>query len=329
MTDQRITNASLSELREGDAFEGFYVVRESGLNTAVNGKFYIRMTLADASATLSANVWDANPELFQQCPPGSVVKIQAVAEMYRGRMQIRVNRFRQAHESEFNVDRFLPRTGQNVDAMRNDLLALVGSIGDADYRALVEAFFGDKTVLDDFSRWPAARDVHHAWLGGLIEHTLSMARLAEAFSADARINRDLLLVGTLLHDIGKTEELTVGLSIEYSDRGKLLGHIFIGSEMVGRRAGGLPGFPAAKLNLVQHLILSHHGRYEYGSPVLPKIPEAFALHHIDNLDAKVVTANRLLDAIPDPEKHWTDFSRILDTQLYRAETGTEREEHGH
>lgn len=321
MHDERVNNPLLSQLREGDNFEGFYVVRESSLNTAVNGKMYIRLSLSDASATVGANVWDANPELFQQCSPGSVVKIQATSEIYRGRQQVRVNRFRQAHESEFTIDRFLPTTSKDIDAMRSELLALVESIQDSDYRALAEAFFGDKKILDDFSRWPAAREVHHAWLGGLIEHTLSLARMSEAFSADARINRDLLLLGALLHDIGKIHELAVGLSFEYSDRGKLLGHLYIGAEMAALKAGEIPNFPAAKLNLVQHLILSHHGRYEYGSPVLPKIPEAFALHHLDNLDAKVVTANRLIDAIADPEKQWTDFSRLLETQLFRADQG--------
>ena len=146
-----------------------------------------------------------------------------------------------------------------------------------------------------------------------------MAKMAESFANNAEINRDLLLVGVLLHDIGKIEELTVDLSIEYSDRGKLLGHLYIGAEMCALRTASIPDFPKKKLDLVQHLILSHHGRYEYGSPVLPKIPEAFALHHLDNLDAKVVTANRLINAIPDQEKRWTEFARILDTALFRAE----------
>lgn len=173
--------------------------------------------------------------------------------------------------------------------------------------------------MDRFARSPAAREVHHAYLGGLMEHTLNVAAMAEAFGDGARVNRDLLLLGALLHDIGKIEELSAKLTIEYSDRGKLLGHLYIGSEMTAEKAGEIPNFPAAKLNLVQHLILSHHGRYEYGSPVLPKIPEAFALHHLDNLDAKVETANRLLDAIPDPERRWTDYSRSLETALYRED----------
>lgn len=328
MSEQRLSDPPLADLREGDSFEGFYVVRESSLNTAVNGKHYIRMTLADASASVGANVWDANPELFQLCPPNSIVKVQGAGEVYRGRMQLRITRFRPAHESEVSIERFLPKTSKDADAMRKELLDLVDSIRDPDYKALAEAFFSDRKMLDDFTRAPAAREVHHAWIGGLLEHTLSLARLAECFAGEGGVDRDLLLVGALLHDIGKTEELSVGLSIEYSDRGKLLGHLYIGSEMAAKRAAAIPGFPRIKLELVQHLILSHHGRHEYGSPVLPKIPEAFALHHIDNLDAKVVTANRLIDAIPDQEKNWTEFSRTLETALFRAGPAKGGSKHG-
>jgi len=326
MHEERLSSPFLADLREGDAFEGFYVIRESSLNTTVNGKYYIRLTIADSSASIGANMWDATPEIFQDCPPSSVIKVQGISEMYRGRQQLRITRLRHAHESEYSLERFLPHTKFDIAEMQNELLAFVDSLADQDYKALAEAFFQDRKMLEDFSHAPAARDVHHAWIGGLLEHTLSLARMAENFSAQARVNRDLLLLGTLLHDIGKTEELAVGLSIEYTDRGKLLGHLYIGAEMAAIRAEGIANFPSVKLNLVQHLILSHHGRFEYGSPVLPKTPEAFALHHLDNLDAKVVTANRLIDGIQDPEKHWTDFSRIMDTALYRSPL--EEEAHG-
>ena len=321
MNDVKQDSPPLSELREGDAFEGFYVARDSGLHTAVNGKQYIRLTIADRTAGLGANVWDANPELFQLCPANSVVKIQGVVESYKGRTQVRVVRFRPAHESEYDVERFLPRTKRDVEAMKREVLDLAGSIGDKDYRALAEAFFHDREMIAGFSRAPAAREVHHAWLGGLLEHSLNLARMAESFSASARVDRDLLLLGALLHDIGKIEELAVGLSIEYTDRGRLLGHLYIGAEMAAQRAAAIKGFPPLKLDLVQHLILSHHGRFEYGSPTLPKVPEAFALHHLDNLDAKVETANRLLDEIQDPERRWTDYSRPLETALFRAPGG--------
>lgn len=327
MAEGALYNPELSALRDGDAFEGFYVVKESSFQTAVNGKNYIRLTLSDASGSVGGNVWDATKEIFSDCPAGSVVKVQAQAESYKGRPQIRIGRMRPAHSSEVDFDSFLPRSRRDPGEMRREFLDRVDSIGDRDYAALAEAFFRDNALLDKFLRSPAAREVHHAYLGGLVEHTLSMAVMASGFAASGQVNPDLLMLGVLLHDVGKTEELSAKLSIEYTDRGRLIGHLGIGAEMCAERAAGIPNFPRAKLHLIQHLILSHHGRYEYGSPVLPKIPEAFALHHIDNLDAKVMTANRLLAGIQDPESRWTEYNRALETALFRAELPT-GESHG-
>ncbi|MDR1613439.1 MAG: HD domain-containing protein [Planctomycetota bacterium] len=323
MADNPLQSPELSSLREGDVFEGYYVLREASLHTAVNGKNYIRMSIADASAGLGGNIWDASPELFQLCAPVSVVKLHATVDSYKGRLQLRVIRFRPAREGEFDIDSFLPKSPRDPGEMRAELRALADSVGDPDYAALLRAFFDDAGLLDRFMRAPAAREVHHAWVGGLAEHTLNVARLADGFAREAAVNRSLLIAGALLHDIGKTEELAMGLTIEYTDRGKLLGHLFLGAEMTGRRAAQVAGLPGEKLLLTQHLILSHHGRYEYGSPVLPKVPEAFALHHLDNLDAKVATANRLIGGIQDPEKRWTDFSRLMETALFRAATDGE------
>ena len=321
MNDKILLSPGLSDLRDGDEFEGFYVVRESNFQTAVNGKNYIRMLLGDSSGSLLANLWDANRELFQLCPSGSVIKIQGTAECYKGKPQVKLARFRPAHESEVDPDRFIPKGARDIGEMRDEILAFVDSLSDRNYKALGEAFFRDSKLMDRFSRSPAAREIHHAWLGGLAEHTLNVTRLADDFAKTARINRDFLVLGALLHDVGKIEELSIKFAIDYTDRGKLLGHIYIGAEMLAERAKGVANFPRAKLNALQHLILSHHGRLEFGSPVLPKIPEAFALHHLDNLDAKVETANRLLNEMPDPEKRWTDFNRALETALYRAEVG--------
>lgn len=316
MTQTTSLSPALAELRDGDSFEGFYVVKESSFQTAVNGKNYIRMTIADASGSLQANIWDANRELFNLCPSGSVVKILGAAETYKGKSQVRIGRFRPAHESEVDLDQFLPKSSRDPEEMKSQFFSLVDSITDSDYHRLADAFFGDAALWDRFARSPAARDLHHAFLGGLLEHTLNIGVMARAFAAGGRIDGDLLLIGSLLHDIGKIEELEAKFTIDYTNRGKLLGHLFIGAGMAAERAGRLPEFPAEKLLLVQHMILSHHGKYEFGSPVLPKIPEAFALHHLDNLDAKVETANKLIGAVTDPEKEWTDFSRALETQLY-------------
>ncbi|MDR1519456.1 MAG: HD domain-containing protein [Planctomycetota bacterium] len=309
---------ALADLADGDEFEGFYVVRESSLQTAVNGRNYIRLTLADASGGLPGNIWDANRELFLNCQAGAIVKVQGAAESYKGKPQVKIFRFRPAHESEVEPDHFLPKSKRDIGAMRDELLALADGIRDPDYLALAKAFFHDPAFMDRFARSPAAREVHHAWVGGLLEHTLGIANMAKRFAETTKVNRDLLLLGALLHDAGKIEEFSAKTSIEYSDSGKLLGHLYLGAEMLGRRAAAIPGFPAEKLILLQHLILSHHGRLEYGSPVLPKTPEAFALHHLDNLDAKVETANRLLDAIPDPDCRWSEYNRALEVSLFRA-----------
>ncbi|MDR3078123.1 MAG: HD domain-containing protein [Planctomycetota bacterium] len=325
MPEDSPAGPSLASLRDGDEFEGFYAVRESSFQTAVNGKSYIRLTLSDASASLPANVWDASRDLFALCPAGSLVKVKGTAESYKGKPQIRIARFRPAHESEVSPDYFLPKSRRDIGVMSGEFLALVDSIRDPDYLALANAFFRDEGLRTRFFRSPAAREVHHAYVGGLLEHTLNVSILAVAFAAKARVNRDLLLTGALLHDVGKVEELTAKITMDYSDRGKLLGHLYLGAEMLSARAAPLAGFPAEKLALIQHLILSHHGRFEYGSPVLPKIPEAFALHHLDNLDAKVETANRLLDGIPDPDCHWTEYSRVMEASLYREEGRHARE----
>ncbi len=319
MSDKPLLSPFLSDLRDGDEFEGFYVVRDSSFQTAVNGKNYIRMTIGDSSGGILANLWDANRDLFQLCPTGSVIKIQGLTESYKGKPQVKLVRFRPAHDSEVDPDRFLPKSARDIGAMRDEVLDLVDSLAEKDYRAMGEAFFRDAKLMERFARVPAAREVHHAWLGGLIEHTLNVARLADGFAKTARVDRDLLVLGALLHDVGKTEELSAKFAIEYTDRGKLLGHLYIGAEMLAERARDIPNFPRSKLHLLQHLILSHHGRFEFGSPVLPKIPEAFALHHLDNLDAKVETANRILDEMADPEKRWSDYSRSLETALYRAD----------
>lgn len=317
MSDHPLLSPKLAELSDGDSFEGFYAVRESSLQTAVNGKNYIRMTIADASASIQGNVWDANRDLFLLCPTDSIIKIQAVAESYKGKSQVRINRMRPAHASEVDMDRFLPKTKQDIPKMKDEILALVDSLKDNDYQAMAKAFFHDNSLMERFSKAPAARDVHHAYIGGLLEHTLNIARMADSFSQKAKINRDLLILGALLHDIGKIDEMAAKFSIEYTDSGKLLGHLYLGAEMVSQRASKITNFPAEKMRLIQHLILSHHGRFEYGSPVLPKTPEAFALHHLDNLDAKVETANRILDDIQDPEKQWSEYSRPLETALFR------------
>lgn len=310
----------IGDFAEGDTIEGFYALRDANLGTTTGGKPYIRLVVADKTGTVPGNVWDATPELFRSLTVNGVVKIRATVETYRGALQLRVGKIRPAAEGEADPQQLLPVTPADRDALRQDLEALLASVTDPDYAALLGAFFGDPGFRDSFFHAPAAKENHHAYLGGLAEHTLSLCRIADAFcqATTTPLNRDLLIAGTLLHDVGKIEELGTGASIEYTDRGKLLGHLIFGTIWVEERVAGLPGFPAEKKHLVQHMILSHHGRFEYGSPVLPKTPEALALHHIDNLDAKTVAARRLIDAEAGGSSNWTARSWMLETQLYKG-----------
>lgn len=312
----------LRDLREGEVFEDFLALQDASLQLSSRGSHYIRMSLADASGSLAATMWDATPDLFASVRVGVVVKVRAVAETYRGALQLKVDKLRPAHESEVDPASFLPSTPADLGALEADLRRLVASISDADYKRLLDSFFTDDALWQKFRRAPAAKQNHHAYLGGLLEHTVSIAKLADMFCATSStpLNRDLLLAGAFLHDIGKVEELGVTATIGYTDVGSLIGHLNIGVLMVENRCRVLPDFPDIKKYLVMHLILSHHGKHEYGSPVLPATPEALALHHIDNLDAKTVAARRQIDEDPDAEAHWTAKSWMLETRLFKGST---------
>jgi 3'-5' exoribonuclease len=310
----------IAELSEGASFEGFYAVKDANLMTTSQGKPYIRLVLSDASGSIQGNLWDASRDLFQSFAVGSVVKIRAGVEAYRGSPQLKLSALRLAHESEYDASSFVATTTADVEALKKELENIIQSLRDGDYQALLHSFFDEAEVLEKFARAPAAKENHHAYIGGLLEHTMSIVRIADAFcqTATVPLNRDLLLVGAVLHDIGKIEELEATTAIDYTDVGKLIGHLVIGAMMVSRRADMIEDFPVEKKYLVMHMILSHHGKREYGSPVLPAIPEALALNHIDNLDAKTVAACRIINDDADNDRHWTERSWMLETQLYKG-----------
>ena len=311
----------LAELAEGAFFEGYYAIRESSLHAAVNGKRYIRLTLGDSSGQLAGNVWDATQDLHLSIPAGSIVKAQGLVETYKGRRQAKVTAIRPTHASEINGLSFIPRSSADPRQLRDEMAAITLRVQDADYQRLLRAFLDDPEFIGHFSRAPAAKEVHHAYLGGLREHAVNVARMARHLCdspAGAGLDASLLLTGALLHDIGKLREYRYDVTIDKTDIGRLLGHITLGVIMVEERSAALPGFPEAKRRLLQHLILSHHGTHEFGSPVLPATPEALALHHLDNLDAKTDIARRLINDDPDPRRRWTDRAWMLDTALFKG-----------
>ncbi len=323
----------IKDFTEGDMLEGFYAVKDASLQTTASGKSYIRITLSDSTGSISGNMWDASRELFATFATGSIIKTRFAVESYRGRLQVKLDKLRVAAEEEIDYRQFIPVTKFDIGALWDEFYSYIAAISDADYRRLLEYIFADSELCERFRRAPAAKGNHHAFIGGLLEHTVSLLRYAAAFvtASPQKLDQDLLLAGTMLHDIGKVEELSVGVIIDYTDKGKLLGHLIIGSMLVEKAAGRLTGFPEEKKCLLQHMILSHHGKFEYGSPVLPAVPEAFALHHLDNLDAKTVAACRILSE-DESGNSWTERSWMLDTMLYKQgcgsypEVAVEREE---
>ena len=313
----------IKNFAEGDIVEGFYAVKDASLQTTTTGKNYIRITISDSSGVISGNMWDASKELFSTFRPGSIIKTRAVVESYRGKLQVKIDKLRLADSSEVDYSQFIPKTKFNIDSLWNELNGFIDTIADSEYKLMVEHIFSSNEVCEKFKMSPAAKSNHHAYIGGLLEHTVSLLRYAVAFATASPVglDLDLLIAGTVLHDIGKIYELSVQAIIDYTDRGKLLGHLIIGSIMVEDAARELEGFPEEKKILLQHMILSHHGKYEYGSPVLPAIPEAFALHHIDNLDAKTVAACRIINE-DESENSWTERSWMLDTTLYKKGQGS-------
>lgn len=273
---------------ENQTITGFFCVSQKSIRSKKDGAPYLALTLADSSGQIECRMWDAGEagEFLQ----GDVVKIRGQVSRYKDQLQITVDRLRKAEVAEFFAADFVPATERDVDEMWAELEEWVSTMEDADFARLARAFLDDAEIRAALREAPAAKALHHAWIGGLLEHILSLMGVADAVVRKyPGANRDLLLTGVLLHDIGKLKELRWGTSFEYTLPGQLLGHITMGVRMVEEKIAVLGDFPEEKRVLVEHMILSHHGRYEFGSPKLPMIPEAILLHYLDDMDAKMQT----------------------------------------
>ncbi len=273
---------------ENQTITGFFCVAQKSVRNKKDGSPYFALTLADSSGQIECRMWD--PGDAGEFAQGDVVKIQGQVSRYQGRLQITVDKLRKAAAREYAAADFVPATERDVDAMWAELGEWVAGMEDGDLRQLAQAFLDDAEIGAALREAPAAKALHHAWIGGLLEHILSLMGVADAVVRRyPGANRDLLLTGVLLHDIGKLKELRWRTSFEYTLTGQLLGHITMGVRMVEEKIAALGSFPEEKRVLVEHLILSHHGRYEFGSPKLPMIPEAILLHYLDDMDAKMQT----------------------------------------
>lgn len=317
--------------RENQSIAGYFAAAVKQPRSTRNGAPYLALTLCDRTGQIEARAWDdAEVQPFES---GDVVALRGQVCRFNEKLQIKVEKIRRADDRDaprYTLADFVPHTERNVDAMWQELQGWVAGFTDPHLKALLEAFLGDKEIAADLRDAPAAKGLHHAWIGGLLEHILSLMGICDLAARHyTGVNRDLLLTGVLLHDIGKLRELRWGTGFDYTLEGQLLGHITIGIGMIEEKIAGIPDFPAAKRILVEHLVLSHHGRYEFGSPKLPMTPEAIVLHYLDDLDAKMQTTSgefRRAEANGRSGGELTEWVRsmerpLLNTQAYLQQEG--------
>jgi 3'-5' exoribonuclease len=281
--------ADLANFDEGKSFDGFFIVLAKQQRTTKTNKPYISLILGDKTGQLEGRVWEpGDPRIAKDFERGDVVKARGSASRFDDRLQMKVDQLRVALPTEVDKTDMLPSTTYDVAALWRQLLSFVESFTNPDLKRLLTAMLDDPEIAAAYREAPAAKQLHHAWLGGLLEHVISLLTLADRVAPHyAILDRDLLMTGVILHDIGKVRELSWVLGFEYTVEGILLGHIQIGAALAERAMDNLPNFPPRLKTLVLHMILSHHGKLEFGSPKLPMIPEALVLSFLDDLDAKM------------------------------------------
>lgn len=315
---------NIKQLNDGDSIDEIYLVGDKQYRTNRNGNFYLQVELRDRTGAISARLWNATEQQSKAFDEGDFLRVRGKAQLFQGAMQVIFTAFEKVSPAQTNLADFLPQTEQDVSRLLDRLRGLLRKVGEPHLKALVECFLIDESFMAMFSKAPAGIRNHHAYLGGLLEHVTTMMDAADRLlPLYPELNRDIVLLGIFLHDIGKIRELSYERVFGYSDEGQLLGHLSIGVEMLTEkiaRATELMGepFPNELAFRLKHVILSHHGTYEFGSPRLPMTPEAIFIHHIDNLDAKVHLFTRDIREDKNQESAWTQYSPSLERRLFKG-----------
>ena len=311
----------ISEINSGEQVDDVYMANEPILRSTSNGGLYIAVYLSDSSGQINGRMWNTTEAAYELMPKPGFVHVQGRSELYRSSLQIIINRFSVVDPSKVCVENFLSKTDKDVDKMFGELKEILGGITNSHVKVLVDAFLGDGELMAQFCDAPAAVKLHHNCIGGLLEHTHNMLQVAVAvLPLYPQVQRDMVLAGIFLHDIGKVEELCYELAFSYTDSGQLIGHISKSLLMINRKADQLraAGTEVDKemLDALGHIILAHHGQFEFGSPKLPATAEAFMVNYIDDMDAKMC---QVTSAINDEggDSNWTSWKNALQTRLYR------------
>ena len=315
----------VTDIRESRPVDSVFLVAAKNHGVTKNGSGYLTLKLMDRSGEIEARVWERAEELGRAFDRNDFVRVRGQGTLYQGRVQIRVQDIARVDESEAAAEDFLVRSQSDPDQMAEELMAILRNMKDPHLRALAEAFFGDETFMDLFKRAPAGKTIHHSYLGGLLEHTLSLLRLILKVVENYHgIDVDLLLMGGFLHDIGKIYEFSYDRAVEYTDRGQLLGHLVMETEIVNDKIKTVPDFPEELGMLLKHMIVSHHGSLEFGSPKLPQTLEAVMLHYLDDLDGKIQSIQSLLRK--EAASRWTSFHRAYERSFFRGRQEDDNED---
>jgi len=309
----------VTDLNSEQSITTFFLVREKEIRNTREGKPYLRLELGDRSGTIEARMWEQFDVAVKDIGRDDFVKVSARVEIYRNKPQLALQQLRLAKPEEVDLADFLPHTKEDVGKLYAQLLEYAGSIGSPWLKKLVTGIISDPGIAAKYKRAPAAKVMHHAYLGGLLEHVIGLCGLAKQIAAHyPELHVDLLLTAAILHDVGKLEELCYERAIGYTVEGQLLGHIMMEFETVSKAMDAIDGFPANLKTVVQHLLISHHGQYEFGSPKLPVIREAMAFHYMDDLDSKLAAVRAAL-AVDSGEPEWSAYIGALGRKFLRLD----------
>ena len=313
-------NVYVNNIKEREWIEAPFLVRDKIIGMAKNGRPYLSLKLMDCTGEVEGRIWENVDEISARFDKDDFIEVAGKASVYMGKMQLVIQQLSRLDETVVDLADFLPVAGRSIPEMVEELSAVVAAMQEPALKTLMEKFLADADFMAAYSRAPAAKAMHHVYLGGLLEHSLAVARLAEDIcSRYPDLNRDLLMTGALLHDVGKVAELRYQRAFEYTDAGKLLGHIVIGVEMVDQKIRDIEDFPETLSIHLKHLLLSHHGQYEYGSPKRPKTIEAVILNFLDDLDSKINGVRTHIDREPDSDSSWTRYHRHYDRYFYKGD----------
>lgn len=310
----------LNELKENERVLEHYFCKQKNTLKTKNGRDYYSLKLQDKTGVVDAKVWELHSDIgdFEE---GDVIKVDGVVLLYNGEVQVKINRIRKSLDGEYELGEYMPRTEKDIDELYSRLLGYIGSISDTQLQKLLELIVIEHPVIAKaITSHSAAKNMHHSYLGGLLEHTISVVEICDFMSGRYKaVNRDILITAAVLHDIAKIFELSPMPTNAYTDDGQMLGHIYLGAELISKECAKIPNFPTQLESMLKHAILAHHGEYAFGSPKLPMTIEAFILHAADNMDAKIKVYEDIVAVEGQKDQVWMGYNKMLERYVRKSD----------